>query len=239
MLNPNNNFKKLTANIKDLDFDGVLYSFFPKAMYLDDKTQPLMHFSDNFAPFVNHYLANNYGNKDFVIRLIHQRGIQPIDWWQEINAGNVTRAESEVTISARDNFSIQNGLTIPVLNSTFAMAAVSVVSTNNDLNIFQEVKNKHINGLQELSKNYHIYIMSSNKKLRFFVEPLFTNLNQSKKNVIKHLISGAPMKSIGNTYDISQRYAEKTLINIRIQFGSISTNELLYLFGVCGINEYL
>lgn len=196
MLSPNNKFIKLTSNIKDLGFDGVLYSFFPKAMYLNSKNQPLIHYSDNFDPFVEHYLANNYGNNDFVIRLIDEKGIKPIDWWQEINLGNVTKDEQKVTIDARDNFNIHNGLTIPVLNGSFAMAAISIITNNSDLAFFQKIKNKHIDKLKELSTDYHVYIFSSQERLRFFIEPLFKNLHQTKKNVIKHLISGQPMKMI-------------------------------------------
>lgn len=234
-----NKFISLKKNIKRLGFDGVLYSFFPRAMYLDNKTQPLIHYCNTLNPFVQHYFANNYGNNDFVIRLIDERGIEPIDWWHEINSGNVTKEEKAVTFDARNNFNIEYGLTMPVLSGSFAMGAISVISKNNDLEYFQEIKNNHIIELNELATDYHFYILSSHEKVRFFVQPLFDNLNQTKKNVIKHLISGKPMKTITSKYSISQRYAEKTLINIRSEFGHISTNEFIYSLGVCNIDRYL
>lgn len=40
-------------------------------------------------------------------------------------------------------------------------------------------------------------------------------------------------------YDISQRYAEKVLINIRNEFGNLSTNEFIYALGICGVDKYL
>ena len=239
MLNPNDKFIDLVNSIQRLGFDGVLYSFFPRAMYLNNKTQPLIHYSSKFEPFVQHYLANNYGNNDFVIRLINERGVAPIDWWQEINSGNVTKEEQVVTIDAQQNFDIHHGLTVPVLSGSFAMSAISVMSKNDDLGYFKDIKDKHLVELRELATDYHFYILSSHERVRFFVEPLFETLNQTKKNVIKHLISGKPMKSITDRYNISQRYAEKTLINIRDEFGHISTNEFIYSLGVCNIDRYL
>jgi hypothetical protein len=239
MFNPNDKFIELKKNVRELGFDGVLYSFFPRAMYLNSKTQPLIHYCNTFEPFVRHYFENNYGNNDFVIRLISERGIEPIDWWQEITNGNVTREERKVTLDAKNNFNIENGLTVPVLSGSFAMSAISVISRNGDSDYFQEIKNSHIEELQELAIDYHFYILSSCERVRFFVEPLFVNLNQTKKNVIRHLIGGKPMKTITNKYNISQRYAEKTLINIRNEFGNISTNEFIYSLGVCNIDRYL
>ncbi len=239
MLNPNDKFIELKKNVIELGFDGVSYSFFPKAMYLNSKAQPLIHYCNAFEPFVQHYFANNYGNNDFVTRLIDERGIDSIDWWHEINSGNVTKKEKVVTLDAKNNFDIHNGLTTPALSGSFAMSAISVISKNDDLEYFQEVKNNHLVELQELATDYHFYILSSCERVRFFVEPLFNNLNQTKKNVIKHLISGKSMKVITNKYDISQRYAEKTLINIRNEFGGISTNEFIYSLGVCNVDRYL
>ena len=47
------------------------------------------------------------------------------------------------------------------------------------------------------------------------------------------------MKYISDHEDISTRYAEKLLIELRKQFGNITSNELIYLLGLLNISEHL
>ena len=47
------------------------------------------------------------------------------------------------------------------------------------------------------------------------------------------------MKYISDNEDITTRYAEKLLIELRKQFGNISTNELIYLLGLLNISEHI
>lgn len=47
------------------------------------------------------------------------------------------------------------------------------------------------------------------------------------------------MKYIADNEEISTRYAEKLLIELRKHFENISTNESIYLFGLLNISEYL
>jgi hypothetical protein len=52
-------FVKLTELVSKLGFDGVLYSFYPRPMYMNKKIQPVLHFSEKFNGFVEHYLLRN------------------------------------------------------------------------------------------------------------------------------------------------------------------------------------
>ena len=208
-------------------------------MYINSNVQPVLHYSDSFAPYIAHYLKNDYGNRDFVLRLALQGHREPIDWWEEIEAGNVTKEEEEVTQDSKQNFNIQQGLSIPVLYGTFAIAGISVISMDKDINAFKELKRQSLNDLQILANEYHSHILKSKDDLLFFILPLLENLTETKKRVLKHLMSGQPMKTIPQTYDISQRFAEKTLVNIRKDFGNISTNELMYILGMVNMHEYL
>lgn len=231
-------FANLTQVISDLGFDGVLYSFYPKPMYMNKEVQPVLHYSDGFAPFVSHYIASNYGNRDFVLRLALQDHKKAIDWWDEINAGRVSREERVVTEDARVNFGIQHGLSIPALRGTFAVAGISVMSRNS-LSHFQMLKKSHLAQLFSLSSEYHASVISSKASLRFFIQPLLESLNATQKNVLKHILNGKPMKSIPHIYGIKPRYAEKVLLNIRAEFGNITTNELIYILGMVNMHEYL
>lgn len=235
----NPDFNELTETVQQLGFDAVLYSFFPKPMFINSDVQPVIFFSEKFAPFVNHYLNNDYGNRDFILRLALQGQKKPIDWWEEINKGNVTPEEIEVTRDAKDNFNIHHGLSIPVLYGTFAVAGISVISMNEDITNFQALKTSSLDELKTCADNYHRKIIKSKEELRFFISPLLANLTDTKKKVLKHLLSGQPMKTIPHTFGISKRYAEKTLISLRQEFGNISTNELIYILGMVNMHEYL
>ena len=201
-------FDGLVSEIKQIGFDGVLYSFFPRPMYLNSKIQPVLHFSENFTPFVTHYLENNYGNCDFILRLALEGRSEPIDWWEEISSGNVSEAEANVTQDAKQNFGIHHGLSLPVLSGSFAVSGISVVSMSNDIEKFEKLKSQSMAQLEEAASNYHTKIIMSREDMRFFIEPLLGRLNDTKKKVLKHLLSNQPMKTIPETSDISQKYAE-------------------------------
>ncbi|MBJ6611578.1 MAG: autoinducer binding domain-containing protein [Candidatus Thiothrix moscowensis] len=232
-------FATLTEAVTDLGFDGVLYSFYPKPMYLNKNVQPVLHYSADFAPFVAHYIKNNYGNRDFVLRLALQDWRKPIDWWAEINAGRVSRQERAVTEEARKHFGIQYGISIPAQRGTFAIAGISVMTKNSSANHFQTLKKTHLDQLFALANDYHNTVFHSKESLRFFITPLLNSLNDTQKAVLRHVLTFKPMKSIPHTWGITPRYAEKVLTNIRQEFGNITTNELLYILGMVNIHEYL
>lgn len=232
-------FDTLTKQIEQLGFDGVLYSFHPKPVYMNTKIQPVLQYSDSLASFVAHYLKNNYGNKSFITRLAMAGRRDPIDWWEEENAGNLSQSEGDVIRDAKHNFGIHNALAIPVLVSSFAIAGVSVMSMSEDRGHFEKLKSQSLEPLKDYASNYHTQIIMSREEMRFFIEPLLARLSDTKKKVLLHLVSGQPMKTISETHDISHRYAEKVILNMRKEFGDISTNELLYILGMVHIQEYL
>ena len=232
-------FTTLTEAITDLGFDGVLYSFYPKPMYMNKDVQPVLHYSDSFAPFVAHYIKNDYGNRDFVLRLSLQDRKKPIDWWEEISSGRVTRTERAVTEEARKDFGIQYGLSVPSLRGTFAIAGISVISKNSSATHFQKLKRTHLTQLFALSHEYHASVFQSKESMRFSIQPLLENLNDTQKAVLRHVLTFKPMKSIPHTWGITPRYAEKVFQGIRQEFGNISSNELIYTLGMINMHEYL
>ncbi len=232
-------FANLTEVIDDLGFDGVLYSFYPKPMYLNSEVQPVLHYSDSFAPFVQHYITNNYGNRDFVLRLALQNHKKAIDWWEEISLGTVSREERVVTEDARNLFGIHHGLSIPALHGTFAVAGISVMIYEDNISRFNHLKKSHLKKLFSIASDYHASIINSKEELRFFVRPLLEGLNDTQKKVLKYLLIGQPMKNLPHIYGITPRYGEKVLLNIRKEFGNISTNELIYILGMVNMHEYL
>lgn len=227
-------FNSLIKQIKNMGFDGVLYSFYPMYMY-NKKIQPVLHTCGKFTSFAEHYLKNNYGNRDFIMRLALQ-GQTEIDWWQEINAGNVNDEEKEVTEDAKHNFGIHHGFTIIIPFYKFAAAAISIISTNDGVDNFQSIKNMHLTVLHKHVNEYHEHVIDSRKMLQLFVNPILDKLNNNAKRVLKHLISGRPMREIP---DISQKFAEKILLGLRDDFGGVTTNQLIHILGIINLQKYL
>ena len=232
-------FQLLTTKTQELGWDDVLYSFYPRPMYLNKQIQPVLHFSEGFGSFVAHYIRSNYGNRDFVLRLAMNRRETPIDWWEDIEAGNVTPEEMEVTLDAKNNFEIHQGLSVPVLDGTFAIAGISVISKNSDRDHFLRLKNDFAQDLYDAANEYHLKTIAKKDGLLFFIQPLMDSLNEKKQAVIKHLITGKPLKVIDKTYDITPEYAKKVVAKLRKEFGNVTTNELIYLMGLINIQKYL
>lgn len=227
-------FENLVKQIKSLNFDGVLYSFYPLYMY-NKKVQPVLRHCETLTPFVKHYLKNDYGNHDFVVRLALQ-GQQEIDWWEEINAGDVSETERSVTEYGRDNFGIKNGFTIVMPFYKFAVAAVSVVGVSDDAEYFQQIKNTHLATLHKYANEYHESIIDSHKMLQLFINPILDKLNDTAKKVLKHTVSGQRMQDIEG---VSTKYAEKVLSGLRDDFGGITTNELIHMLGATNLYKHL
>ena len=233
-------FDELDQKIKNLGFDGVIYSFYPKTFHKNQDFQPIIQFSESYAPFVEHYIKQNYGNRDFVLRLAFRGSRKFIDWWEEINKGVVKKDEQEVTYDARDNFGIQNGLTIPILKGADAIAGISVISFNPSLETFQNLKAETLEQLIIYADEYHAKILSSNDQICYFFESIVENFDLPKKQVLKHVLLGKSFKNIDETApDISPKYAEKILANIRKEFGNIKTPQLIYLLGRMDAEKYL
>jgi hypothetical protein len=208
-------------------------------MYLNLKVQPVLQFSNSFSPFVNHYLEQNFGNRDFVLRLASEGRATPIDWWEEIDLGGVTAKEKEVTLCARNDFGIYNGVSIPLTYGKFAIAGISIITFSKDISKFRSTIKNSFNKIQSLALMHHHSVISSKHDLQFFINPLLESLTPKKKMVLKQLTTGRSLTEIEHHYPISRRYAEKLLLQLREDFGGISTNELMYILGTTHLEEYL
>lgn len=225
-------FSLLSEDVENLGFDAVVYTFYPKTFHKSVDMQPVLQYSTKFESFVQHYIENDYANRDFVIRLAFKGDKESIDWWEEINNGNVRDDELEVTLDGRDNFGIQNGITVPVLKGPHAIAGISIITMNPDKAYFQKLKSEKIEDLIQCAKNYHFKVMSSNSGVFHFVENIVEHLDEPKKRVVQHLLRNEPMKTIESwNSGLTAKNAETILRNIKQELGNISTNQLMYLLG--------
>lgn len=232
-------FDQLLEEVRALGFDDVLYSFIPKPLYFHPKLQPKLHFSDGLASFVRYYIDNDFGNRDFVLRLANEGVVEPIDWWYEIDSGNVSSLEKEVTLAAKNLFGIHHGLSISVPHGKFAICGISVTSNERNREKFDNLKASSIKRLSELAHSYHMLIISQTNEVDYFISPIIESLSRKKLMVLQHLLSGSPITEIENHYPISRRYAEKLLIQIKQELGCKSTYELMYILGTIKFDIFL
>lgn len=233
-------FSSLCKKVERLGFDAVIYTFYPKTLHKSRDIQPVLQYSDRFAPFVSHYIEQGYGNRDFVIRLAFKDHKRCIDWWEEINNGNIRPDELEVTVDGRDNFGIQNGVTIPILRGPHAIAGISVITFNPNQSYFEKLKSEKLDELINCASDYHFSLMTGDDSIYAFVSNVMKCLSEPQKLVIQHLLRNQPMKAITVCNpELSVKNAERILRAIKKELGDISTNQLMYLLGRMDAKKYL
>lgn len=231
-------FTALELEVTRSGFDGVLYTFIPKLSRLTDSLKPVFQCSENYTPVLEHYKKHDYIKHDFIIKLAEKGKLDIIDRWAEAEKIQLTEKEEEVNKSAKEDFSITKSILFPTLIGDMGIAGVNIISFK------QEYANKTIdpkllNHLKTCCKTYHDYTMVHQDTRYEFILPLLESLTPKKKVVLKYLITGQPMKNIAEEADITTRYAEKLLVELRKDFGDISINELIYFLGLLNITEYL
>jgi len=231
-------FSALEYEVTLSGFDGILYTFIPKLSRLTESLQPVFQYSKSYTEIVNNYQKHDFNKSDFTIRLVEEGKLSIIDWWMEAEKTLLSKEEKHVNKVTKEKFGVSKGITFPTLNNDMGMAGASIISFK------PEYANKQIDPalLQHLKtccRMYHDHTMIHQDARYEFILPILDSLTPKKKLVLKHLISGQPMKNITKEADITTRYAEKLLVELRKNFGDISKNELIYYLGLLNINEYL
>jgi len=231
-------FSALEHEITMSGFDAVLYSFAPQLSHLADSISPVFQYSEKYSDLLSNYQKHNYNENDFIIRLIKEGRLSAIDWWYETQKISLSKEEKEVNRVCREIFGVTKGLTFPTLSSDMGFAGVSIISFS-ETYIHKEVSTTMLEHLKICSEMYHDHTMAHQDARYQFILPILESLTPKKKIVLKHLISGQPMKNITEEADITIRDAEKLLIELRKEFGNISKNELIYFLGLLNITEHL
>jgi len=231
-------FATLEHEVISSGFDGVLYTFIPKLSLLTESLQPVFQFSKSYAKIVDNYQKHNFSKNDFTIRLIEEGKLSIIDWWIEAEKLSLTQEEEYIVKVTRDDFGVSKGISFPTLGNDMGIAGASIISFNKEY-AKKEVDPTILEHLKTCSRMYHDHTMIHQDARYEFILPILNALTPKKKIVLRYLISGRAMKNIAEESDITTRYAEKLLVELRKDFGDISKNELIYYLGLLNITEYL
>ena len=228
-------FSILEEITRDAGFDGVLYTFIPKLSRLIN-LKPFFQFSQTYAEIVDNYQQHNFSKNDFTLRLLEEGASEPIDWWEIAQNITLSHEEKQVNEVTKNHFNVYKGISFPTLNSDLGLAGVSIISF--DLQYENKVIDPEIlSSLHKSIRIYHDHMMIHQDDRYQFILPLLDSLSTKQKIVIRHLISGQPMKNI-EKFGVTERYGEKLLYELRKSFGDITKNELIYLLGLLNISEY-
>lgn len=231
-------FSALEFEVLNSGFDAVLYTFIPKLSLLKEPLQPVFQFSESYTEIVENYQKNNFGKNDFTIRLVEEGKLAIIDWWNEAEKLTLSKEEQHVVNVTKNKFSISKGITFPTLSNDLGIAGASMISFNKDY-LHKKIDSEILGHLKICCRMYHDHTMIHQDARYKFILPILQALTIKKKIVLKYLISGQPMKNITEEGDITTRYAEKLLVELRKDFGDISKNRLIYFLGLLNITEYL
>ncbi len=228
-------FQVLEEAVLNTGFDALLYTFIPKLALKSESIKPVFQYSKRYKSFVEHYIEHGYDKHDFLIRLVESGQMGIIDWWEVAETIELSSEEKHINAVARNDFGITRGISFPTLSNDAGIAGVCVIQLNRKV---EPINKEILHYLKACSKVYHDHMIVNQDDRYSFILPILESLTPRKKAVLKHLISGQPMKKIVEQ-DISERYAEKLLLELRKSFGNISKNELIYLLGLLNIPEYL
>lgn len=228
--------------VKKLGFEAVAYSLMPR-MQLEScfKVDLVFHCSDSFSTdFLDHYTTEQLIQDDFTVRRICNNILLPMDW-REYELTKQLRPKEESLIKlAREDYGINNGLSIPTMNNEAGFSGASIVSSEKDAS-FKKLKRENADALAFITHRFHESNFKSSKLPREFVTPFLERLTPNEFGILSHLASGQHFQKIENSIKIaSYKVASNALRNlINNKFNSITKERLMYLCGQIDLLDYV
>lgn len=227
--------------VQSLGFDGALYTFVPQ-IYLENKLSitPLFKASDAYSPaFLRHYQDAGFDQHDFTVKRIAQGERQVLDWWLESRKGLLTRRERKVIVTAREDYGIRNGLSLPLVGGMPGLGGVSCISSEKG-DAYQALLHDKLRDLKHCTQVFHEHVMAQPHLRIYFLAPLLAQLSPKEKRLLQFVLSGLPMKTLPKHMDdVSQKYGEKLVDGIRAKFGGINKVRLIYYIAMLHLHDYL
>jgi len=233
---------------KELGFESALYSFIPR-IALDNKLSlaPVFSVSENYsAEYLEHYMEARFDKDDHIIHLIDTGTATAIDWWDEVENKKLSKNAKEVFVSAKEDYRMANGLSIPTLTGAKGIAAASFISNEGNAH-FKKLKHENIEALWTSSRLFHNHVMCGTYNFRTFISPLLPNLSKTEQVVLKYLLEGLTLPDIAKAACKSYKYTENVLRSIRIKMAGLDENGkpkiskdlLIHYCGLMGIYDQL
>ena len=226
-------FDAYDQQTQSLGYEGAVYAFIPK-LYLEAGTPiaPIFKISESRNPdFIKHYIESNFEKDDFTIQAITQGRSTILDWWEEEAKGILNEAQRNIIVTAKEDYGIHNGISIPIMNSPLGVAGASLVSSKKN-GSFRMLMDNNCSTLQICTQAFHQHVMATPQFQHYFLSHLLGKLTATERRLLSFIASGKPLKAINLTPTISPKYADKLIHSIRKKFGNINKGQLIYYVGL-------
>ena len=241
-------FSAFEQHVFKLGFEGVLYTFIPRII-LDTKSPyaPVYLVSESYSPkYLEHYMDTGFYQHDPVIKAIEKGDLTPFDWWEEVNKGKMNKVEQGTIVTAREDYQIMHGITIPTMSDHRGIAGASFISSEND-HLYGNLKATNLENLKLSTQLFHDAVLSREFLAKSFIQPFTLKLNEKEKGLLRGLSAGKNMDHIAQELGTQVKYLDKVLRRTREKFSGvgigeeakINRNQLIYYMGLLNLLDNL
>lgn len=216
--------------VEELGFYGAGYGIAPE-LYLKSglSVRTVFKVSGSRNPkFLKHYQDENFEKDDFTVKRLRNGKMDVMDWWHFERQGKLNDAERHVITVAREEYGVQNGITIPLMNNSYGIAAASVLCKEKG-DKYTSLLKENYQSLIVCTQAFHKHVMTTSRMHHHFLSSVLNRLTEKEKYVIRHLVSGRAMKQIDK---VTPAYAAKLVRVLKEKLGISKTQELIYYVGV-------
>lgn len=130
-------FDNMVVTMRAMGLDNVFFSYLPNVISRQlDKLSPVFKVSDAFnQDFLTQYTEENLAVDDFAICRCKNGYMEPMNWWELKNEGQLNKQQESVLDVTR-SFGIIHGLTIPTYFRDGSMAGVTLTYESKGASFF-------------------------------------------------------------------------------------------------------
>jgi len=237
--NLSDGFAVLEKAVEKLGFSAIAYTLIPVGLNALESNNPTFLASANFSQdFLAHYAGANFAADDFTIKRILNGNLKPMNWWQEERRGLLLEPEKKVIETAKTDYSINNGLSIPMLSSPQHIAGASVISEENDA-YFTMLLEERLALLRAIITLFHHRVYGNFDYRKAFYLPILDSLTEREKRVLQLLVTDQPYKAMDRNSGLSASAAANGRSDLFRKFAVKNASELAYLAGLHNLIEML
>lgn len=227
--------------ITKLGFSSALYTFVPFIQIGGSTLKPLSLKTNDFSDsFLSHYVNEDLAKDDFTIRRMKEGNMNIMDW-REHEVSNILLApENQLIETAREEFGINNALSIPLMFQSLGASGLSIISEDSDKS-FEQLKKEKIQVLHYFTRVFHDLNLLNIQKIPLERIKFLNNLSEKEIGILRHLAKGNKFSKIEYHIDVaSYKVASNILDNLRGKFREefnerITRDQLMYLIGLLDI----
>ncbi len=239
-------FQLLEKSTNSLGFEGVLYTYIPKAM-VDHSMQPVYQVSDAYSPeYLDHYASARFDRYDPLIRAVSGGEDKPINWWGSTCSRYMDdEKESFEVIATSRNYGINNGVTLPLMSSARGISGASFISREKN-GAFNLLLEERLEQLTLRTRLFHSMVTANAQFSGQFIQPLIKSLSDTEKRFLMGLAVGKSPAQIAAELNRTEKYLEQVMLKIRRKLSGVAQdeaptlnrNQILYYAGLLNILEF-